>query len=427
MSVYNGKSIRFELFGASHAESVGVRAVGLPAGERVDLGELMCFLKRRAPGQSELTSPRAEPDEPIIISGLTDGVTDGRVFEAKILNINANSRDYVNNNRIPRPGHADYTAVMKYGRDFDLAGGGVFSGRMTAPLCILGGVLLQLLSRRGIKVFAHAEQIGSVLSPRYDAVSPMQAEEMTPSQREELLAAKRAGDSVGGIIECAVTGLPVGLGAEQFDGLESRIAALVFGVPAVKGVDFGAGFRSAAMRGSEFNDAFEVAGGRVVTATNNCGGILGGISDGMPLIFRAAIKPTPSIAREQQSVDLETLTPQKLSTTGRHDPCIVPRAIPVVEAAAAIAIADELFADIRGDSLSELRRGIDHADAEIAEAFSRRMKLVSEVAVYKEANGLPTLDSERERQKLAEMPEELQSLYAEIFRISREHQDEVRK
>ena len=239
---------------------------------------------------------------------------------------------------------------MKYGGYQDVAGGGHFSGRLTAPLCVAGGVCLQILARRGIAVGAAITRIGSVTASGFDpvgvdaaALAAARSAPLSEAMQAEIAAAKAAGDSVGGVIECAVTGLPVGLGEPMFDGMENRIAAIVFGIPAVRGVEFGAGFAAAAMHGSEHNDAYCVRGGRVATETNRHGGVLGGITTGMPLIFRAAIKPTPSIALPQQSVSLERMQEQTLTIQGRHDPCIVPRAVPVVEAAAALAVLDALL------------------------------------------------------------------------------------
>jgi len=250
---------------------------------------------------------------------------------------------------VPRPGHADYTAGVKYGGHADFAGGGAFSGRLTAPLCIAGGICLQLLKKQGIEVISRIASIGSVedVTPltvsTADKPFPVVDDAVGETMRAEIAAAKAEGDSVGGIVECAVLGLPVGLGGPLFDGMEGRISSIVFGIPAVKGIEFGIGFGAARLRGSENNDPFVVENGTVRTTTNHCGGILGGITNGMPLTFRAAFKPTPSIAKEQQSVNLNTLTPEILRVRGRHDPCIVPRAVPCIEAAAAIAVYDALL------------------------------------------------------------------------------------
>ena len=418
MSVFKGRSLKVEIFGASHAGSIGVTVTGLPAGEAVDITQLNEFMARRSPGKSPLQSSRREPDEPVFLSGITDGMTDGSVLQAVMCNTDVRREDYVNLRSIPRPGHADYTARLKYGRDFDMSGGGPFSGRMTAPLCVIGGISKQILSRRGIGVEAKILSIGGDSSDFEGSID----------------RARLDGDSVGGIIECTVSGFPAGYGGELFDGLEGLISEIVFAIPAVKGIEFGAGFRCAEMRGSECNDPFTVENGRVVTRGNDHGGILGGISSGMPVVFRVAVKPTPSIAREQDSVDLDAMKPVKLRISGRHDPCIVPRAVPVVEAAAAIALCDLLFAEKEPNSLSDLRTELDRIDADIAELFTRRMELCKGIAEYKEKNGLPTLDAKREAGKLDSIKrlapegteEKLAELYREIFRLSREYQDEIR-
>ena len=349
MSSSYGENIRLTIFGQSHSPAIGVTVEGIPAGETLDLEELQRFLLRRAPGQNAYSTPRKEADRPEFVSGLKGSVTCGTPLTAIIRNTNVRSEDYAAVSQVPRPGHADYTAAVKYHGAQDYAGGGHFSGRLTAPLCIAGGICLQLLRREGIEILSRIAAIGGV----YDAgeLSASTAEKAFPvvddaqgeKMRRCIAEAKAEGDSVGGVIECVVRGLPAGLGDPMFDGMENRIAAIVFGIPAVKGIEFGAGFAAAQLRGSENNDAFIAVDGRVMTATNHSGGILGGITDGMPLVFRAAFKPTPSIAKEQDSVDLQTLTPQKLRVGGRHDPCIVPRAVPCVEAAAAIAVYDALL------------------------------------------------------------------------------------
>ena len=350
MSSSYGENLRITIFGQSHAPAVGVTMEGIPAGEPVDLVALQRFLDRRAPGQNDWSTPRREEDKPEILCGLQNGVTCGAPLTAVIRNTNTRSGDYAALRRRPRPGHADYTAEVKYFGAQDAAGGGHFSGRLTAPLCIAGGICLQLLSREGIAVIGRIAAIagvadegaltGSTADKPFPTVSDARGEQM----RAAIAAARAEGDSVGGIIECAVLGLPAGLGDPMFGGMENRIAAAVFGIPAVKGIEFGAGFAAAALRGSENNDAFAVENGKIVTETNRCGGILGGITDGMPLWFRAAVKPTPSIARAQRTVDLDTLENAEICITGRHDPCIVPRAVPCIEAAAAIAVYDALLA-----------------------------------------------------------------------------------
>ena len=349
MSSSFGENIRVSIFGQSHSGAIGVTVDGLPAGEKIDLAQLQRFLDRRAPGRNDYSTARREADVPEILCGLKDGLTCGAPLTAIIRNGDVRSQDYEPLRTTPRPGHADFTAQVKYGGAQDAAGGGHFSGRLTAPLCIAGGICLQLLAREGITVISRIASIagvadegeltGSTAEKDFPVVSDVRGEEM----RAAIEAARTEGDSVGGVIECAVLGVPAGLGDPMFDGMENRIAAIIFGIPAVKGIEFGAGFAAAAMRGSEHNDAFALQDGRVVTKTNHCGGILGGITTGMPIRFRTAIKPTPSIAHEQESVDLDTMQNVKLRVGGRHDPCIVPRAVPCVEAAAAIAVYDALL------------------------------------------------------------------------------------
>ena len=353
MSSTYGKNLKITIFGQSHSAAIGVTAEGLPAGFKVDMAQLNAFLARRAPGKSPLSTPRKEADAPEFLSGMVDDTLCGAPLTAIIRNTNTRSGDYENLRDLPRPGHADFTAQMKFGGAQDVAGGGHFSGRLTAPLCIAGGIAKQILAEKGISVSAHIAAIAGVRDDKFDPLAPDMAvnEKEFPvlndaageKMKEAVLAAKAEGDSVGGIIECAVTGIPAGVGDPMFDGMENRIAAIVFGIPAVKGVEFGAGFAASELRGSENNDPYTVCDGKIVTCTNHAGGILGGITTGMPLIFRCAVKPTPSIGKAQQSVRLSTMTEDTLEIHGRHDPCIVPRAVPCVEAAAAIAVYDALL------------------------------------------------------------------------------------
>lgn len=357
MASYLGEHIHVSVFGQSHSPAIGVVVDGLPAGERVDMEELGRFLKRRAPGQNATSTPRKEADLPQFLSGLVDDVTCGAPLAALIENTNTRSQDYAQLRDKPRPGHADFTAQVKYGGFQDVAGGGHFSGRLTAPLCIAGGICLQMLKRRGIEVAAHIASIAGEadrpFDPMGESVETMDALKRAPfpvldekageRMRKAILQAKEEGDSVGGIVECLVTGVPAGLGEPMFSGMENRLAAALFGIPAVKGVEFGAGFGVATMRGSENNDPFTVKDGKLVTETNHAGGILGGITNGMPLVFRLAVKPTPSIAKQQQTVSLSKKQVEELVVTGRHDPCIVPRAVPVVEAVTALVLTDLLF------------------------------------------------------------------------------------
>ncbi len=354
MSSIIGEKIKVSVFGQSHAKAIGVTVDGFPAGFEVDMEELGRFMERRAPGRNAFSTTRKEADQPEFITGMLGNVTCGAPVSALIYNTNQHSRDYENLKQVPRPGHADYTAQIKYGGFQDVAGGGHFSGRMMAPVCIAGGMCMQYLKKQGINIYAHVKSIGGVCDDAIDMADSMQEElskvsfkefpvlndEKGKKMQEVIAEVKAELDSVGGVVECVITGVPAGLGDPMFDGIENRMAKALFGIPAVKGLEFGNGFEAAAIRGSENNDSFKVKDGKVVTKTNNHGGILGGITSGMPIVFRVAIKPTPSIARAQESVRLETLTEETLEIVGRHDPCIVPRAVPCVEAVAAIVMMD---------------------------------------------------------------------------------------
>ena len=358
MSTSYGKNITMTIWGGSHDPEIGVEISGLPQGFSFDPEELAAFMKRRTPGQNSLSTPRKEADTPIFLSGVDgESTLNGETLRAVIRNTNQRSADYSEQSFVPRPSHADFAARMKYGAGVDLRGGGHFSGRLTAPMCIAGGICLQYLKQRGIRIGAHVYAIGNVTDTPFDPITVSQREldilqsrsslpvleEQAGEQMRTLIETVRAeGDSIGGIVECAVLGLPVGLGEHMFDGVENRLAAIVFGIPGVKGIEFGDGFGCAKLRGSQNNDPYGTDGVRIFTKTNHAGGILGGMTTGMPLIFRAAMKPTPSIFREQDSVDMVSLQPVKLSIKGRHDPCIVLRAVPVLEAAAAIALYDLL-------------------------------------------------------------------------------------
>jgi len=356
MSSSYGKNIKMTIFGQSHSKAIGMTLEGIPGGKKIDLEKLYSFLSRRAPGKNAFSTPRKEADKPEFLSGMVGDTTCGTPITAVIMNTNTRSQDYDILKDTPRPGHADYTGYIKYGESRDYAGGGHFSGRLTAPLCIAGGIILQLLEEIGIKIYAHIASIGDIkddadfLQVVQDNTSfsmegkefPVVSDESGRKMMEYIAEKKAEGDSVGGIIECVILGVPAGVGDPMFDGIENRIAQAIFGIPAVKGIEFGNGFEAAGLTGSRNNDAFCIKDGNIETETNNCGGILGGITNGMPIVFRAAFKPTPSIAKEQKSVRLDTMEETTLVVPGRHDPCIVPRAVPVVEAAAAIAIYDAL-------------------------------------------------------------------------------------
>lgn len=344
-----GENLRLTIFGQSHSPAIGMTMEGFPPGFRVDQDALGRFLARRAPGNHAWATPRKEADEPEFLSGLVGDVTCGAPMTAVIRNTNTRSQDYDALREVPRPGHADYPAAVKYHGYQDVAGGGHFSGRLTAPLCVAGGICLQYLEARGITVRAHIASIGGI----QDEGDPFRsvAEKPFPTLSDErgaemqalIAQARQEEDSLGGIIECVAAGLPAGLGDPMFGGMENRLAQAIFGIPAVKGVEFGDGFSAAEARGSENNDAYRMNHGMLRTETNHAGGILGGITTGMPLRLRAAVKPTPSIGKSQRSVNLRTGEETTLRVAGRHDPCIVPRAVPVVEAAVAFVLVDAML------------------------------------------------------------------------------------
>ena len=352
MSNTIGTRLKLTVFGESHGPAVGMTLEGFPAGFEPDLAELQAFLNRRAPSASVFSTSRREADAPEFLSGLHDGRTCGDALTAIIRNTNARRADYAN--FLPRPSHADYPAFVKYGGAMDLSGGGCYSGRLTAPICIAGGLCKQYLRQQGVEVFAHIFNIGAQRDEPYDPLAPQTPvlerglTLVDPARAEAMLdeieAVRAACDSVGGSVECAVTGLPTGLGEPMFDGVENRLAQLLFGIPAVKGVEFGSGFGCAQMRGSAHNDPYYYdENGAVRTRTNHAGGICGGMTTGMPVCFRVAIKPTPSIALPQETVDPVAHCGAELEIHGRHDPCIVPRAVAVVEAAAALAVTGLLL------------------------------------------------------------------------------------
>lgn len=362
-----GSALRVTVFGQSHSAAIGCVVEGLPSGVCVDMDALRAFMARRAPGQGSWTTPRKEADEPRVLSGLNvSGETCGAPLAIVIENTNTRSVDYDNVLAVPRPGHADFTAQAKWHGHQDVPGGGHFSGRLTAPLCAAGGIALQVLAGRGVHVAAHLAQVGPERDEPFDALSNSPESQarlrrqmagvgahsvlptIDPQASERMLSvideARRDQDSVGGAVECVACGMPAGVGSPMFDGIENTIARAAFGIPAVKAIEFGAGAAVAAMRGSQNNDPYEVREGACVPATNNAGGALGGITTGAPILFRLSIKPTPSIARPQASVDLRDLRPAALEVRGRHDPCVVPRAVPVAEAICALALLDSLLA-----------------------------------------------------------------------------------
>ena len=454
MAVTFGEKMKIEIYGQSHAEAIGVRIEGLPAGMSIDQERLQAFLDRRAPGRNEWSTSRKEPDKPVFLSGVRERdakmETDGDILVAEIRNTNIRPNDYTNTSVVPRPAHADYPAWVKYGEI--ASGGGAFSARMTAPLCIAGGICMQWLAEMGITVQAHIKSIGNIEDAAFDPCSQIDAckcdiakkefpviDESRGEAMKTLIAhVKEEGDSIGGSIECMILGLEAGIGEPIFGSIESRVCQAIFAVPAVKGIEFGKGFAVSKMTGSENNDPYHIEAGIVKTKTNNHGGILGGLSSGMPILFHVAMKPTPSIAKEQESVDLNGMTETTLQVKGRHDPCIVPRAVPCIEAAAAIAICDLLMEEgvIHNDDmdLSACRHQIDRIDRQLAGLLEERLDVVRDVIRYKERNGLPVLDSSREKTLLDGLAEScreetlpyIQKDFEAIMAVSRQFQEEHR-
>ena len=372
---FTGQKLKIGIYGESHSESIGVRLEGLDY-DKLDASALAAFMKRRAPGQNDWSTPRKEADE-VIVDTLQKGL-----FTAHIQNTNTKPHDYSNLLRTPRPGHADFTARLKYGQSFTSSGGGAFSGRLTAPLCAAGFLAKSYLAEKGITINAHIKSIAGVKDETYNFDNRVDEKEFLEKladvpqkefpvvddakgnlMKEAIAKARANNDSVGGTIEVVIQGIPGGIGGPIFEGLEARIAALCFAVPACKGVEFGNGFGASELTGSSNNDSFIFEGGASTSSatpmpsgvpepvegpqlkTNRCGGILGGISVGgmvAPIVFDVAVKPTPTISKEQVTVDLETKENTTITVGGRHDPCIVPRAVPVYEAVAALALADFL-------------------------------------------------------------------------------------
>ncbi len=354
MSSAIGDLIKTTVFGESHGPAIGAVMDAPPAGYAIDFESVLTQMRRRAPGQDPTATSRKETDVPEFLSGLNNGITTGAPLAAIIRNSDQRSKNYDNIAACPRPSHADYAAGVRYNGFNDIRGGGNFSGRLTAPLTALGAVARQILEKNGIVIGGHVSSIGHSFDIPFDAVN-VTAEELNELNKQyfsviscdaktamesEIADAKSSGDSIGGEVEIAVTGLPAGIGSPTVRGLENVISSAVFAVPAVKGIEFGDGFGFSSMRGSEVNDTMYYEGETVKCRTNHCGGITGGISNGMPLIIRVALKPTPSIAMEQNTVNLCKKENDTLTIEGRHDPCIVPRALPAIEAAIALALLD---------------------------------------------------------------------------------------
>lgn len=346
-----GKRFRIGIFGSSHGPCVGAKVEGCPAGARISEAAIQIELDRRSPGKGPISSTRKERDRLEILSGIRKGKATGGPIVGLVRNVDKDSSSYDAFLRVPRPGHADYPAMVKYAGHHDHRGGGQFSGRMTAGLVIGGAIARQVLKEKNVVFLAQTVQIGKVLlkkevpfsiAERIVRMNPVGCADRDTAElmKEEIVRAHEEKDSVGGVVRCTVLGLPVGIGEPFFWSVESAMSAMMFSIPGVKGVEFGSGFKCASMRGSEHNDPYAIRGGRVVTKTNNAGGVLGGITNGMPVDFRVAFKPTSSIAKPQMSVDVTSRKPVQLEIKGRHDPCIVPRAVPVVENSAAAVVLD---------------------------------------------------------------------------------------
>jgi len=352
MSSSYGKIFNISIFGESHSNSIGVVIDGVPSGVLLDIDEILFEMSRRAPGKNEFSTPRAESDIPEILSGVFNGRTTGTPICATIKNNNTRSKDYTP--EILRPSHADYSGTLRYNGYNDYRGGGHFSGRLTAPLVFAGAIAKQILKRENIEVFSHIKNIGKTYDEKLDMVNPDVSilkslrsktlpfinEERAKEAETEILRAKENADSIGGSIEAVILGMPGGIGSPMFESCESRISSMLFSVPAVKAVEFGIGKEISEMLGSEANDSFFIENDIVKTKSNNNGGINGGITNGMPIILIATIKPTPSIGAEQDTVNIKTKENVTTKIIGRHDPCIVQRAVPVIEAALAISVLD---------------------------------------------------------------------------------------
>lgn len=357
MSSEFGEKIKVSVFGESHGKAIGCVIDGFPAGIKLDIDKIYADMQRRAPGRDKTATPRLEKDIPQIISGVLGGVTTGAPIAAVIENTNTKSSDYSNLTAVPRPSHSDYPAYVKYGGNSDIRGGGHFSGRLTAPLVFAGAAAKQALEEKGIFIGAHIARIGAESDSLFDKNNITEeqlymlthksfsviCDEAEAKMRDIIEEARLSQDSVGGIIECAVIGVQPGAGGNMFSTVESRLSSILFGIPAVKGVEFGEGFAFADMKGSQANDPYCIKDGRVALESNHNGGVLGGITTGAPIVFSVAVKPTPSISQPQKSVNLNTMTEETLIVKGRHDPCIVVRAVPVVEAAAALGILDMII------------------------------------------------------------------------------------
>lgn len=353
MSSIMGEKLKISIFGQSHSEAIGCVIDGLPAGIKLDMEKISAFMARRTPGNSPLSTTRKEADTPRILSGVVDSYTCGAPLCMCIENTDTRSSDYADIKKCPRPSHSDYPYFIKTDGFNDIRGGGHSSGRLTAPLCFAGAIAIEILKEKGIEVVSHIKSVGDICDRPFDPTNieapidlsfPVLDVARGAEMKELIESVSKEGDSVGGVIECAITGVSAGLGDPMFDGIENRIAKNIFAVPAVKGIEFGSGFDITRLKGSQAADCyFYDENGNIKTKTNHNGGILGGITNGMPIVFSCAVKPTPSILKPQETIDLEARKNTVLTIRGRHDPCIVLRAVPVVESVAALTILDMII------------------------------------------------------------------------------------
>lgn len=426
-----GKNLKITITGGSHEKEMVLTVQGLPPGKNININQLQSFLDRRAPGRDDLSTSRKEGDKVCLRQNDQDIAPEDFVTSSDmtfvIKNNNHNSKEY--NLKYPRPGHADLPAYLKYGDTVNMAGGGPFSGRMTAMLCVIGGIAIQLLKDFGITIGSQTLSIAYAKNRPLDPVAP-NATPINQMMKDEIAYAKEDGNSIGGVVEVFATGLPTGLGGPMYDGVESILSPILFGIPGVKGVEFGNGFAAANLMGSENNDdIFAVTNDhKILTATNNHGGVLGGLTTGMPLILRVGFKPTPSIGKTQKTVNLDTGKPESFKIQGRHDPCIVPRALPVTEAATAVGILDMMIGEgyfNDPDDLSQLRNQIDEIDNQLVGLLKKRMSISEKVAKYKIAHNMPIYQSSREDDILQKVGPQLENIYKEIFNTSKQIQQDL--
>lgn len=444
-----GKKIAVTVSGGSHEKMMTLTMEGVPSGYTIDRNRLLALMKRRAPGQGKLTTSRKEDDIPYLSDSMTGGFTElpeklvtpesGRL-DFVIFNKNARSEDY--RSRLPRPGHSDLPARIRYGDTVNMAGGGPFSGRMTAMMTLAGGIAMQILEFHSISVASEILSCGNVTAEPSDLKDPVPSG-LTDDMKTEIVRASEEGDSIGGVCRVFVKGLPAGSGGPMFDGAESALSPLLFAIPGVKAVEFGAGMKSAFLKGSENNDPILSSDmNTITTETNMAGGILGGLTTGMPLVAQIAVKPVPSIRKPLVTFDIETGENRYISTEGRHDSCILARVAPVAEAVTALGTLDLLLCDdglslspenpgmpVRNSKkcldLQQLRCKIDVIDDKIIALLRERMDVSSEVASLKLAEGLPVFHKAREEQILAKAGKDLAGIYNEIFTESRRIQEDI--